>query len=75
MNWVIVIFMFAPLHVEADAVEIDNYRGKPLVFLDKNSCYEHISENLDKLKAFAVTYFEGQYPVKRIDCFKQKESV
>lgn len=73
MKWVIVIFMcceFMP-H-ETDAIEIDGYGGKPLVFTGVDECTAHVKRNYVMLSLFAQSRFRGK-TVKSIHCFERSE--
>ena len=73
MKWVIVILMcckFMP-H-EKDAIEIDGYAGKPLVFTRIDRCQAHVKQNYVMLSLFAQSRFPGK-AVKSIHCFERSE--
>ena len=67
----IVIIMFMALGTPSyvnDAVKISHKNGEVLEFATHEKCLKHLWENLDDLKAFARTQFEGSPPVKEILC-------
>ena len=65
--WQIIVIMMVALGADTDALEITHNNGKPLRFETQEICYAHVYENLDKLKEFASSQFDGA-PVKRIIC-------
>ena len=75
MNWVIVVLMMVPIGGEENAVRIEAFNDKPLVFDSRESCQGHISKNFFALKSFAFHYFDKKYPVQSIACFGKTESI
>lgn len=80
--WKIVVFMVLglgtdqevyPLTGEEDALVITHYEGKPLTFKTQESCYTHMWKNVDAIKKYASSRFEGK-PVRQIICSDQKEA-
>lgn len=67
--WQIIIIMMVALGAETDAIEISHNNGKPLRFESQAICYAHVEANLEKLKSFASSQFDGA-PVKSITCVK-----
>ena len=65
--WQIVVIMLVAFGADTDALEITHTDGKPLQFETQEICYAHVYENLDKLKQFASSQFDGA-PVKTIIC-------
>jgi len=65
--WQIVVIMMVAFGADTDALEITHNNGKPLRFETQEICYAHVYENLDKLKEFASSQFDGA-PVKTIIC-------
>jgi|TARA_Y100000361_G_C11058386_1_gene289110 hypothetical protein len=65
--WQIVVIMMVAFGADTDALEITHNNGKPLRFETQEICYAHVYENLDKLKQFASSQFDGA-PVKTIIC-------
>ena len=65
--WQIIVIMMVALGSDTDALEITHNNGKPLRFETQEICYDHVYENLDKLKEFASSQFDGA-PVKTIIC-------
>ena len=65
--WQIIVIMMVALGADTDALEITHNNGKPLRFETQEICYDHVYENLDKLKEFASSQFDGA-PVKTIIC-------
>lgn len=64
----IVAIMFIILgSKEIDAVRITHDQGKPLMFKTQQICYAHVFANLEKIKEFASSQFDGR-PVKSVIC-------
>jgi|TARA_A100001388_G_scaffold274954_1_gene259533 hypothetical protein len=64
----IVAIMFMVLgSKEIDAVRITHDQGKPLTFKTQQICYAHVYANLEKIKEFASSQFDGR-PVKSVIC-------
>ena len=54
---------------EKDAIEITHNNGLPLRFDTQEICYDHVYKNIDMLKQYASSQFDGA-PVKTIICTK-----
>ena len=67
--WQIVVIMMVALGAETDAIEISHNNGKLLQFESQAICYAHVETNLEKIKSFASSQFDGA-PVKSIICAK-----
>ena len=67
------MFLLNPL--EDDALIIDSLNNKPLEFRKVEHCYKHIRDNLEKLKAFAVSQYNLNTSIQSIYCFKKKDSI
>ena len=67
--WQIVVIMLVGMLAEQDAIEITHNNGLPLGFDTQEICYDHVYENLDMLKKYASSQFNGA-PVKSIICAK-----
>ena len=64
----IVAVMFMVLgSKELDAIRITHNQGKPLTFKTQDICYAHVYVNLEKIKEFASSEFNGR-PVKSVIC-------
>ena len=63
--WQIIVIMMVALGTDENALEITHNDGKLLRFETQEICYAHVYENLDKLKEFASSQFDGA-PVKSI---------
>ncbi len=63
--WQIVIFMFVVSG--HDALVITHNKGKVLDFTTRQSCREHVAENLHSLMAHASNKFDGA-AVREIEC-------
>ena len=67
--WQIVVIMLVGMLAEQDAIEITHNNGLPLRFDTQEICYDHVYQNLDMLKKYASSQFDGA-PVKSIICAK-----
>ena len=67
--WQIVVIMLVGMLAEKDAIEITHNNGLPLRFDTQEICYEHVYKNIDMLKQYASSQFDGA-PVKTIICTK-----
>ena len=73
--WQIVIIMFLPtLGVEQDAVRITHNDGKVLEFETREVCLQHVWGNIDKLKEFGSSQYDGA-PVKEIGCWLKPNEI
>ena len=68
--YVIVLLMFVTLGAERDALEVSHKDGKLLEFHTYEDCYNHVVENIDGLKEFAKSEFDGA-PIKKILCVQK----
>ena len=67
--WQIVVIMLVGMLAEQDAIEITHNNGLPLRFDTQEICYDHVYKNIDMLKQYASSQFDGA-PVKTIICTK-----
>ena len=58
-----------------DAITIDSYNGRPLIFTDADKCEKWIWNDLDNLKAYAKTIYPNAVAVKKIQCVYKKKEV
>lgn len=65
--WQIIVIMMVALGTDKNALEITHNDGKLLQFETQEICHAHVYKNLDKLKEFASSQFDGA-PVKSIIC-------
>tara|TARA_R100000664_G_scaffold8502_1_gene13957 strand:+ start:770 stop:1018 length:249 start_codon:yes stop_codon:yes gene_type:complete len=80
--WKIVVFMVMGITAdqdiypltsnEVDAMVITHYNGKPLDFKTQEKCYAHMWENIEAIKEYASSRFEGK-PVRQIICSQQTQ--
>ena len=68
--YVIVLLMFVTLGAERDALEVSHKDGKLLEFHTYEDWYNHVVENIDDLKEFAKSEFDGA-PIKKILCVQK----
>ena len=65
--WQIIVIMMVAFGADTDALEITHNDGEILQFETQEICYDHVYKNLDKVKEFASSQFDGA-PVKTIVC-------
>ena len=65
--WQIIVIMMVAFGADTDALEITHNDVEILQFETQEICYAHVYKNLDKLKEFASSQFDGA-PVKTIIC-------
>ncbi len=78
--WQIVIFMVMGFgntpdvypDKSLDALVITHYEGKPLNFVNEDDCIRHMWRNIDALKSYASSRFDGRN-VDKIICQQQTE--
>ena len=67
--WEIVIIMFLALSDTQDAaIRVTHNEGEVLEFETKEICLQHVWANVDKLKEFGSSQYDGA-PVKEIGCW------
>ena len=69
----ITMFFADPSYAGQDAITIDSYNGRPLIFTDADKCEKWIWNDLDNLKAYAKTIYPNAVAVKKIQCVYKKE--
>ena len=67
----ITMFFADPSYTGKDAITIDSYNGRPLIFTDADKCEKWIWNDLDNLKAYAKTVYPEAVAVKEIVCVKK----
>ena len=65
--WQIIVIMMGALGTDKNALEITHNDGTLLQFETQEICHAQVYKNLDKLKEFASSQFDGA-PVKTIIC-------
>tara|TARA_R100001082_G_scaffold70035_1_gene39835 strand:- start:159 stop:380 length:222 start_codon:yes stop_codon:yes gene_type:complete len=71
--WEIVIIMFlSTLGADNDAIRVTHNDGKVLEFESREICLQHVWANIDKLKEFGSSQYDGA-PVKEIGCWEKNE--
>ena len=71
--WEIVIIMFlSTLGADNDAIRVTQNDGKVLEFESREICLQHVWANIDKLKEFGSSQYDGA-PVKEIGCWEKNE--
>ena len=55
-----------------DAVSINSYQGKPLIFYNEEKCMEWVYNDLDNIKAYAKKVYPKAIAVKEIMCVYKK---
>ena len=69
----ITMFFADPSYTGKDAITIDSYNGKPLIFTDADKCEKWIWDDLENLKKYAKTIYPEAVAVKKIQCVYKKE--
>ena len=69
----ITMFFADPMYSGKDAITIDSYNGRPLIFTDADKCEKWIWNDLDNLKAYAKTIYPVAVAVKKIQFVYKKE--
>ena len=69
----ITMFFADPSYTGQDAITIDSYNGRPLIFTDADKCEKWIWNDLDNLKAYAKTIYPNAVAVKKIQFVYKKE--
>ena len=69
----ITMFFADPMYSGKDAITIDSYNGRPLIFTDADKCEKWIWNDLDNLKAYAKTIYPNAVAIKKIQCVYKKE--
>ena len=73
-EFIIVITMFfVEPNTYPNAVEIAARYDKPLRFATEQKCHEHINENFDALKKFAMAMYPNAVTVKSMFCVKKQK--
>ena len=71
--WEIVIIMFlSTLVADNDEIRVTHNDGKVLEFESREICLQHVWANIDKLKEFGSSQYDGA-PVKEIGCWEKNE--
>ena len=73
--WEIVIIMFLALSDTQDAaIRVTHNEGEVLEFETKEICLQHVWANVDKLKEFGSSQYDGA-PVKEIGCWLKPNEI
>ena len=51
---------------DMDAVRINSLDGKPLMFQSINDCDQHVQENINPLKRYAISVYSAADPLVRV---------
>ena len=72
-EFIIVITMFfAEPNTYPNALRIAALHGEPLRFASEQECANHINENFDALKEFAMTMYPNAVTVKSMFCVEKE---
>jgi len=71
----IIMFFADPMYTGKDAISIDSYNGRPLVFTDVDKCEKWVWDDLENLMAYAKTVYPEAVAVKEIQCVYKKKEV
>ena len=69
---ILITMFFAEPNTYPNAVEIAARYDKPLRFATEQKCHEHINENFDALKEFAMTMYPNAVTVKSMFCVEKE---
>ena len=70
---ILIVMMFPEYGRYPDSIEVNGLHGKPLSFATEKKCAEHVNENIDALKGFAMTVYPDAVAVKSIFCIEKNK--
>ena len=68
---ILIVMMFPEYGRYPDSIEVNGLHGKPLSFTTVERCADHVNENFDALKDFAMSVYPDAVAVKRILCIEK----
>lgn len=68
---ILIVMMFPEYGRYPDSIEVNGLHGKPLSFTTEEKCADHVNENIDALKDFAMSVYPDAVAVKRILCIEK----
>ena len=69
---ILITMFFAEPNTYPNALEIAARHGEPLRFASEQECANHINENFDALKEFAMTMYPNAVTVKSMFCVEKE---
>ena len=69
---ILITMFFAEPNTSPNALRIAALHGEPLRFASEQECANHIHENFDALKEFAMTMYPNAVTVKSMFCVEKE---
>ena len=69
---ILITMFFAEPNTDPNALRIASLHGEPLRFSSEQECANHINENFDALKEFAMTMYPNAVTVKSMFCVEKE---
>ena len=69
---ILITMFFAEPNTYPNALRIAALHGEPLRFASEQECANHINENFDALKEFAMTMYPNAVTVKSMVCVEKE---
>ena len=70
---ILIVMMFPEYGRYPDSIEVKGLHGKPLSFTTEEKCADHVNENIDALKGFAMSVYPEAVAVKSILCIEKNK--
>ena len=70
--FILITMFFAEPNTYPNALRIAALHGEPLRFASEQECANHINENFDALKEFAMTMYPNAVTVKSMFCVEKE---
>ena len=70
---ILITMFFAEPNTYPNALRIAALHGEPLRFATEQKCHEHINENFDALKEFAMTIYPNAVTGKSMFCVEKEK--
>ena len=70
---ILIVMMFPEYGRYPDSIEVNGLHGKPLSFTTVEKCADHVHENFDALKDFAMSVYPDAVTIKRIVCVEKNK--
>tara|TARA_E500000331_G_scaffold321458_1_gene335721 strand:+ start:163 stop:405 length:243 start_codon:yes stop_codon:yes gene_type:complete len=72
---IFITMFFAEPNTYPNALQIAARHGEPLSFATEQKCHEHINENFDILKKFAMSMYPNAVTVKNMFCAEKENGL
>ena len=69
---ILITMFFSDPNTYPNAVEVNSRYGEPLLFATEQECANHIDENFETLKEFAITVYPKAITIKSIFCVEKE---